>query len=225
MTTTVAMPQLGESVVEGTIGKWLVQEGDRVERDQPVVEILTDKADSEVPSPVAGVVVKLLAQEDDVVRVGAGLCRHRRGRDWWQEQGARACRARGCQGRARRRQAAPAPSAPPKADAARRARPAMARPPSPRAPASPSQRKHAREQGLDLSRACLGSRARGVRFEQGSRSRLRPPPGRRPRRLCLARAARRAPSRCRPTWSALATRSSRSRVGAASSPTTWSTRS
>src|SRR5689334_10879191 len=74
MTTTVAMPQLGESVVEGTIGKWLVQEGDRIERDQPVVEILTDKADSEVPSPVSGVVVKLLAREDDVVRVGAGLC-------------------------------------------------------------------------------------------------------------------------------------------------------
>jgi 2-oxoglutarate dehydrogenase E2 component (dihydrolipoamide succinyltransferase) len=74
MTTTVTMPQLGESVVEGTIGKWLVQEGDRIERDQPVVEILTDKADSEVPSPVSGVVVKLLAREDDVVRVGAGLC-------------------------------------------------------------------------------------------------------------------------------------------------------
>src|SRR3954451_18900990 len=74
MTTTVTMPQLGESVVEGTIGKWLVREGDRVERDQPVVEILTDKADSEVPSPVSGVIQKLLAQEDEVVRVGAGLC-------------------------------------------------------------------------------------------------------------------------------------------------------
>src|SRR5688572_21299414 len=73
MTTTVAMPQLGESVVEGTIGKWLVQEGEHVQRDQPIVEILTDKADSEVPSPVSGVVVKLLAREDDVVRVGAGL--------------------------------------------------------------------------------------------------------------------------------------------------------
>jgi 2-oxoglutarate dehydrogenase E2 component (dihydrolipoamide succinyltransferase) len=74
MSTTVTMPQLGESVVEGTIGKWLVKEGDRVERDQAVVEVLTDKADSEVPSPVAGVVSKLLAQEDEVVRVGAGLC-------------------------------------------------------------------------------------------------------------------------------------------------------
>jgi 2-oxoglutarate dehydrogenase E2 component (dihydrolipoamide succinyltransferase) len=74
MSTTVTMPQLGESVVEGTIGKWLVKEGQRVERDQPVVEILTDKADSEIPSPVGGVVTKLLVKEDEVVRVGAGLC-------------------------------------------------------------------------------------------------------------------------------------------------------
>jgi 2-oxoglutarate dehydrogenase E2 component (dihydrolipoamide succinyltransferase) len=73
MSTTVTMPQLGESVVEGTIGKWLVKEGDRVERDQAVVEVLTDKADSEVPTPVAGVVSKLLANVDDVVRVGGGL--------------------------------------------------------------------------------------------------------------------------------------------------------
>ena len=58
MSTTVTLPQLGESIVEGTIGKWLVQEGDQVARDQPVVEILTDKADSEIPSPVAGVVVR-----------------------------------------------------------------------------------------------------------------------------------------------------------------------
>ena len=77
MSTTVTMPQLGESVVEGTIGKWLVKEGDRVERDQAVVEVLTDKADSEVPSPVAGVVSKLLAKEDEVVRVGAQR------RAWW----------------------------------------------------------------------------------------------------------------------------------------------
>lgn len=49
MTTKVTMPQLGESVVEGTVGKWLVKEGDRVEKNQPIVEILTDKADSEVP--------------------------------------------------------------------------------------------------------------------------------------------------------------------------------
>src|SRR5437868_5075594 len=68
------MPQLGESVVEGTIGKWLVSEGQAVQKDQPVVEILTDKADSEVNSPETGVVTKIVAQEGAVVTVGAALC-------------------------------------------------------------------------------------------------------------------------------------------------------
>jgi 2-oxoglutarate dehydrogenase E2 component (dihydrolipoamide succinyltransferase) len=72
--TTIRMPQLGESVVEGTIGKWLVRVGQRVAKDEPVVEILTDKADSEIPSPEAGIVTKLLAQEGEVVTVGASLC-------------------------------------------------------------------------------------------------------------------------------------------------------
>src|SRR5687768_17504492 len=72
--TTLTMPALGESIVEGTIGKWLVREGDRVEKNQPVVEILTDKADSEIPSPEAGVIRKILAQEGDVVQVGGNLC-------------------------------------------------------------------------------------------------------------------------------------------------------
>ena len=71
--STIRMPQLGESVVEGTIGKWLVQEGQRVEKDQPVVEILTDKADSEINSPEAGVVTKIHAQEGATVGVGDAL--------------------------------------------------------------------------------------------------------------------------------------------------------
>ena len=53
MSTTIRMPELGESVVEGTVGKWLVTEGDVVQKDQALVEILTDKADSEIPSPSA----------------------------------------------------------------------------------------------------------------------------------------------------------------------------
>jgi 2-oxoglutarate dehydrogenase E2 component (dihydrolipoamide succinyltransferase) len=73
MSTTIRMPQLGESVVEGTVGKWLVNVGDSVKQDQPVVEILTDKADSEVPAPQNGVVTKILVQEGDVVQVGAAL--------------------------------------------------------------------------------------------------------------------------------------------------------
>ncbi|MFL5310484.1 MAG: dihydrolipoamide acetyltransferase family protein [Myxococcales bacterium] len=73
--TTVTMPQLGESVVEGTIVKWLAQPGQRVERDQPLVEIATDKANTEVPSPSAGVLVEVIAQEGAVVQVGAPLAR------------------------------------------------------------------------------------------------------------------------------------------------------
>ncbi|MEZ4250712.1 MAG: dihydrolipoamide acetyltransferase family protein [Polyangiales bacterium] len=73
MTTKVTMPQLGESVVEGTVGRWLVKEGEAVAKDQPLLEVLTDKADTEVPSPVAGVVVKIHAAVDDVLPVGGLL--------------------------------------------------------------------------------------------------------------------------------------------------------
>jgi 2-oxoglutarate dehydrogenase E2 component (dihydrolipoamide succinyltransferase) len=69
----VELPALGESVVEGTVSKWLVQEGDRVERDQPLVEVTTDKVDAEIPSPEAGVVEKLLVPEGETVAVGAVL--------------------------------------------------------------------------------------------------------------------------------------------------------
>ena len=70
----VTMPQLGESVSEGTISKWLVREGDVVTKDQPLVEIATDKADSELPSPAAGRIAKLLVSEGEVVAVKATLC-------------------------------------------------------------------------------------------------------------------------------------------------------
>jgi len=158
MSTTVTMPQLGESVVEGTIGKWLVQEGDQVARDQPIVEILTDKADSEIPSPVAGVVVRLLAQEDEIVKVGAGLF----------VIDAASAAAQSDKAAAK---SAPAPAATAPARSAAAASPAVASAPAPApqiastgapaappAPAaravpaaSPAVRKLAREQGLDLS--------------------------------------------------------------------------
>lgn len=69
------MPQLGESVTEGTITKWLVREGDVVKKDQPIVEIGTDKADSEMPAPTGGRVVSILAKEGDVVQVNGVLCK------------------------------------------------------------------------------------------------------------------------------------------------------
>jgi Pyruvate/2-oxoglutarate dehydrogenase complex, dihydrolipoamide acyltransferase (E2) component, and related enzymes len=57
------MPQLGETIVEGTILKWLKQEGERIEVDEPLFELSTDKVDTEVPSPVSGVVTKILVAE------------------------------------------------------------------------------------------------------------------------------------------------------------------
>jgi len=155
MSTTVTMPQLGESVVEGTIGKWLVKEGDRVERDQAVVEVLTDKADSEVPSPVAGVVSKLLAQVDEVVRVGAGLCVIDEAAAGTQPAAPKAKPSKPSE-------EIPPPAPAPVAAKAPEAAPAKAPPAAAAAQprnggpaaiatsaASPSARKHAREQGVE----------------------------------------------------------------------------
>jgi 2-oxoglutarate dehydrogenase E2 component (dihydrolipoamide succinyltransferase) len=73
MSITVELPALGESVVEGTITKWLVKEGDRVERDQPLVEVSTDKVDAEIPAPEAGVLVRILVPEGETIPVGTAL--------------------------------------------------------------------------------------------------------------------------------------------------------
>ncbi len=67
------MPALGESVTEGTVTRWLKQEGERVEVDEPLLEVSTDKVDTEIPSPVAGTVQKILVGEDETVEVGAQL--------------------------------------------------------------------------------------------------------------------------------------------------------
>jgi 2-oxoisovalerate dehydrogenase E2 component (dihydrolipoyl transacylase) len=68
--TSITMPQLGESVAEGTIGKWLKAPGERIERDEPLVEVITDKVTAEIPSPVAGVVERLMIEEGQTVAVG-----------------------------------------------------------------------------------------------------------------------------------------------------------
>src|SRR5205814_8320072 len=73
MSIEVMMPQMGESVVEGTVTKWLVKEGDHVQEDQPLCEISTDKVDTEIPSPGTGVIAKLIAAEGDTLPVGAPL--------------------------------------------------------------------------------------------------------------------------------------------------------
>src|SRR5437660_3650036 len=69
MSTEVVMPQMGESIAEGTITKWLKQVGDRVERDEPLFEISTDKVDAEIPSPAAGTLTEIKFKEGETVEV------------------------------------------------------------------------------------------------------------------------------------------------------------
>ena len=68
MPTDVIMPQMGESIFEGTITKWLKKIGDAVEKDEPLFEISTDKVDAEIPAPVAGVLKEIRVAEGDTVR-------------------------------------------------------------------------------------------------------------------------------------------------------------
>lgn len=75
MSESVNLPALGESVTEGTVTRWLKQVGDRVEVDEPLLEVSTDKVDTEIPSPVAGVIEEILVAEDETAEVGAPLVR------------------------------------------------------------------------------------------------------------------------------------------------------
>src|SRR5882762_6418030 len=69
MSTEIVMPQMGESIAEGTITRWLKKVGERVERDEPLFEISTDKVDAEIPSPAAGVLTEIKYNEGDTVEV------------------------------------------------------------------------------------------------------------------------------------------------------------
>ncbi|NUT02656.1 MAG: 2-oxoglutarate dehydrogenase, E2 component, dihydrolipoamide succinyltransferase, partial [Hamadaea sp.] len=73
MPVSVTLPALGESVTEGTVTRWLKSVGDRVEVDEPLLEVSTDKVDTEIPSPSAGVVSQILVAEDETAEVGAVL--------------------------------------------------------------------------------------------------------------------------------------------------------
>ena len=71
MATDVVMPQMGESITEGTIVRWMKKVGDKVDHDEPLFEISTDKVDAEIPSPAAGVVASILAKEGETVAVNS----------------------------------------------------------------------------------------------------------------------------------------------------------
>ncbi|MEU6127819.1 2-oxoglutarate dehydrogenase, E2 component, dihydrolipoamide succinyltransferase [Saccharopolyspora sp. NPDC047091] len=125
--TEVPMPALGESVSEGTITRWLKQVGDSVEVDEPLLEVSTDKVDTEIPSPVAGTLLEIAAGEDDTVEVGGKLA-------VIGEQGAAPAAPAAPE-------PAPAPAAPapePKPEPAAQAPAAPAQPAAPAAPAEPA---------------------------------------------------------------------------------------
>ncbi len=146
--TDVVMPQMGESIVEGTLTKWLKKAGDRVERDEPLFEISTDKVDTEIPSPAAGTLAEILVEEGKTVGINTVVAKI--------EDGANGAGTKAAQ------PAAKAPSQPSAAPAATPAPPAAAPaapatpaapvdPDSLPAPLSPLVRKLARENSVDLT--------------------------------------------------------------------------
>jgi len=157
--TDVVMPQMGESIVEGTLTKWLKKPGDKVERDEPLFEISTDKVDTEIPSPSAGTLGELLVQEGQTVQVNAIVARIDEGGDGAGPAAAEAAPQ-------------PAAAAPPPAPAAPAAAPAPKAAPvpekvaqvavdetpvaaevkEPAGPLSPLVRRIAREKNIDLAK-------------------------------------------------------------------------
>ena len=133
------MPEMGESVTEGTVLEWHKQEGEEVAEGDTVVEVSTDKVDAEVPAPASGTITKLLVQPDDVVAVGQALA----------EMTAGAAPSGDGAG-----PATPAAAEAPAAPAARR------RPPT--CKASPVARRMAADRGIDIG-SVAGHRARAAR--------------------------------------------------------------
>src|SRR5580700_9688398 len=141
----VVMPQMGESIVEGTVTKWLKKAGEHVERDEPLFEISTDKVDTEIPSPSAGVLAEVLVEEGQTVQVSAVVARINEG-----ESAAAAAPAPVAEKPA----AAPPPAPPaPSAPAPVAAAPVVEEEvKGPAGPYSPLVRKMARENNIDLAK-------------------------------------------------------------------------
>ena len=122
MSESVNLPALGESVTEGTVTRWLKQVGDRVEVDEPLLEVSTDKVDTEIPSPIAGVIEEILVAEDETAEVGAPLVRIGSGEAAGpgRGRGSGRGRRRGTRRGSRRQPRAPAEEAPAAEAACRR---------------------------------------------------------------------------------------------------------
>jgi 2-oxoglutarate dehydrogenase E2 component (dihydrolipoamide succinyltransferase) len=137
--TDVVMPQMGESIVEGTLTKWLKKPGDRVERDEPLLEISTDKVDTEIPSPAAGVLAETLVEEGKTVGINTVVARIEESGTASKVQPAAEATREAAPPPAPAQAVAPPPAAPPP------------EPAGPSAPLSPLVRKMAREHNLDLA--------------------------------------------------------------------------
>jgi len=137
------LPDIGEGVAEGEVVKWLVAEGDPIREDQPMVEVMTDKATVEIPAPASGKVKKIHAQAGQVVPVGSVLV------ELELAAGATAPKiaSHGADHPAPKKAAAPAAAAP-----AAAAPPPFTRPAGQRATATPSTRRLAREKGIDIEK-------------------------------------------------------------------------
>lgn len=153
--TDVVMPQMGESIVEGTLTRWLKKPGDRVERDEPLFEISTDKVDTEIPSPAAGTLQEVLVEEGKTVGISTVVARIDDGGGAAQPAAQPAPEA-----------AAPPPPPPsaaapgPPAEAVAPAPPHVEEPAEPTGPLSPLVRRMAREHSIDLTKV-KGSGAGG----------------------------------------------------------------
>jgi 2-oxoglutarate dehydrogenase E2 component (dihydrolipoamide succinyltransferase) len=166
MPTKVIMPQMGESVAEGTVTKWLKKLGARVERDEPLFEISTDKVDAEIPSPASGVLTEILVKENETVAVNTVVA--------WIDSEARAQAAATEVAAAPEEAPAvapPAPVAPARGPAVQAPTPPPAAMPAPPAPtvtgkvrSSPLVRRIAREYNIDLSR--IGGTGLGGRISK-----------------------------------------------------------
>ena len=140
--TDVVMPQMGESIVEGTLTKWLKKPGDHVERDEPLFEISTDKVDTEIPSPAAGTLSEVLVEEGKTVGIGTVVARL--------DEGGGAVESAAAATAPAPPPAAPAPQ--PEPEPAPPAAPPVEETAEPTGPLSPLVRRMAREYSIDLGK-------------------------------------------------------------------------
>ncbi len=146
MATTIKMPQLGESVTEGTIERWLVKEGDRVDQYDPLFEVVTDKVNAEVPAEVAGTITKIIVGDGQTVKVGTPLAEIDAGDAAGAETAAPAA--------ASEEPASPPPAEPAAPPPAEQQTPSVASGPATDASVrmTPAVRRLVREHDLDISR-------------------------------------------------------------------------